>query len=256
MRYRIAVLREPAGRGGSVEIHDTALVGRTLTVVGPRNHFALEEAPAYLFIAGGIGITPMLPMVAAVDRAGLPYRFVYGGRSLASMAFRDELPRGEQVRLVLEDIDGRPDLESLVKETPTDALVYSCGPAGLLDALAEVCDQAGRRLRVERFTSDGQAAAAATAEATAGTSFEVELRRTGATVQVGADERMLDKLRAVCPDLMTSCEEGFCGTCETAVLEGVPEHHDQILSEKEREAGKTMFVCVGRAKSARLVLDL
>lgn len=251
-RYRIAVLREPNGRGGSAEIHDTALVGRVVELRGPRNRFSLEPASTYLFIAGGIGITPILPMVAAAEEAGTPYRVVYGGRSLASMAFRDELPRGEQVRLVAEDTDGRPDLATLVKETPQGAAVYACGPAGMLDALAEVCTRAGRELCLERFEGDG----AASAEAASGGSFEVELRRTGATVRVGADELMLDKIREVCPGLTTSCEEGFCGTCETAVLEGIPEHHDTILNEKEREAGKTMMVCVGRSKSSRLVLDL
>lgn len=255
-RYRIAVLREPNSRGGSAEIHDTVLVGRTLTVVGPRNHFALENAPAYLFIAGGIGITPILPMVAAAEQAGVPYQFVYGGRSLASMAFRDELPDGDHVRLVPEDTDGRPDLAAIVKGAPGNVLIYSCGPKGLLDALADVCERAGRELRLERFAVDDKVAAAATAGATTGSSFEVELRRTGTTVQVGTDERLLDKLQAVCPALMTSCEEGYCGTCETAVLEGTPEHHDTILTDKEREAGKTMFVCVGRSKSPKLVLDL
>lgn len=254
-RYRIAVLRAPDGRGGSAEVHDTALVGRTVKVVGPRNHFVLEEAPSYLFIAGGIGITPILPMVAAVDKAGVSYRLVYGGRTLASMAFRDELPAGDRVQLVPEDTGGRPDLAALVRQMPAEGLVYSCGPSGLLDALSVICAAEGRELRIERFADDGKGAVAA-AEAAEGSAFEVELRRSGVTVQVGSDERMLDKLLEVCPGLMTSCEEGFCGTCETGVLEGVPEHHDQILSEKERAAGRTMFVCVGRSKSPKLVLDL
>lgn len=253
--YRIAVLRAPDGRGGSAEIHDTALVGRKMQVVGPRNHFVQEEASSYLFIAGGIGITPILPMVAAAEKAGASYRLVYGGRTLASMAFRDELPSGDQVQLVPEDTGGRPDLAALVRQTPAEALVYACGPAGLLDALIGVCAAEGRELRLERFADGGKGAAAAT-EAVEGKAFEVELHQSGVTVQVGEDERMLDKLLEVCPGLLTSCEEGFCGTCETVVLEGIPEHHDQILSEKEREAGRTMFVCVGRSKSPRLVLDL
>ncbi|MEU6138116.1 PDR/VanB family oxidoreductase [Nocardioides sp. NPDC047086] len=251
-RYRIAVLREPESRGGSAEIHDTALIGRTIEVRGPRNHFPLEPAVAYVFVAGGIGITPLLPMVAAAERAGVAYQVVYGGRSLASMAFRDELPVGAHVRLIAEDTGGRPDLATVVKESPEGAVVYACGPNGMLDALAEACERVGRELRLERFGSDGEGAA----EAATGASFEVELRRTGAVVRVGESDRMLDRILETCPDLMTSCEEGFCGTCETTVLEGIPEHHDTILNEKERATGKTMMVCVGRSKSSRLVLDL
>jgi ferredoxin-NADP reductase len=251
--YRIAVLLEPDGRGGSKEIHETALVGKRVRIRGPRNHFPLEPSPRYLFVAGGIGITPMLAMVIRAEREKSPYELVYVGRHLASMAFRDRLATGPHVRIHVSSETGRPDLAELVAGITDDTLVYACGPAGMLEDLEEACAKAGRsgQLRLERFTSDGGAAA----EAATGGSFEVELAKSGTVLTVGPDQGLLEVIQDHC-NVMTSCEDGFCGTCETRVLEGVPEHHDTILSEKERAAGKTMMVCVGRSKSPRLVLDL
>lgn len=252
--YRIAVLRETDGRGGSAELHDAVLVGRTVKIRGPRNHFPLEPAPRYLFIAGGIGITPMLAMVIRAEREKSPYRFVYVGRELNSMAFRRKLAAGPHVEVLVSSASGRPDLGGLVGSVTDDTLIYACGPKGMLEDLETACAQAGRtgQLRLERFVAGGEAAAAASS----GDSFEVELARTGTVLTVGPDDLMLDVIRDSCPELMTSCEEGYCGTCETKVLVGEPEHHDTILSEKERAAGRTMMVCVGRSKSPRLVLDL
>ncbi|GGL16283.1 PDR/VanB family oxidoreductase [Nocardia jinanensis] len=252
--YRIAVLRENDGRGGSAELHDTMLVGRKVGIRGPRNHFPLEPSPRYLFIAGGIGITPMLAMVIRAEREKSPYELVYVGRDLESMAFRRKLATGPHVKVLVSAETGRPDLAELVGSVTEETLIYACGPAGLLADLEKACEQAGRagQLRLERFEANGAAAA----EAAAGDSFEVELKRSGTVLTVGPDDLMLDVIRDSCPDLMTSCEEGFCGTCETKVLDGEPEHHDTILSEKERSTGKTMMVCVGRSKSPRLVLDL
>lgn len=251
--YRIAVLLEPDGRGGSQEVHETALVGKRVRIRGPRNHFPLEPSPRYLFIAGGIGITPMLAMVIRAEREKSPYELVYVGRHLASMAFRDRLATGPHVRVQVSSQTGRPDLAALIAGVTDDTLVYACGPTGMLKELEEICARAGRsgQLRMERFASDGEAAA----EAATGDTFEVELARSGTVLTVGADQGLLEVIQDHC-DVMTSCEDGFCGTCETRVLAGVPEHHDTILSEKERAAGKTMMVCVGRSKSPRLVLDL
>lgn len=259
--YRIAVLREGEGRGGSIEVHDTALVGRRLKIRGPRNHFRLEPAPAYLFVAGGIGVTPILSMVASLP-ADADYRVLYGGRTRRSMAFVDELVRHageERVRIAPQDEVGLLDLPGALAEVPEGAVVYCCGPGPLLDAVqsaAAECETV-REVHVERFT-------AAPSDATqtdqisdgAATGFEVELASTGEVLHVGPEDILIDVVREVRPELMSSCEEGFCGTCETKVLAGEPEHHDTILSEREREAGKTMMICVGRCKSARLVLDL
>ncbi|MFJ9389766.1 PDR/VanB family oxidoreductase [Nocardioides sp. NPDC101246] len=251
--YRIAVLREPEGRGGSEEAHETALVGKRVRIRGPRNHFPLEPSPHYLFIAGGIGITPMLAMVIRAEREKSPYDLVYVGRHLESMAFREKLATGPNVKVVVTSSTGRPDLASLVDGAGDDTLIYACGPISMLKELEEVCEKAGRsaQLRLEKFASDGEALA----EASTGDSFEVELRRSGTVLAVSSDQGLLEVIEGHC-DIMTSCEDGFCGTCETTVLEGVPEHHDTILNEKERASGKTMMVCVGRSKSPRLVLDL
>jgi ferredoxin-NADP reductase len=251
--YRIAVLREEEGRGGSVEVHESALVGTRVRIRGPRNHFPLEPAPRYLFIAGGIGITPMLAMVIRAEREKAPYELVYVGRHLESMAFRDRLATGPHVRVVVSSVSGRPDLARLVAGASEDTLIYACGPMTMLKDLEQACAAAGRsdQLRLEKFASDGEAAA----EAATGDSFEVELAKSGTVITVPADQGLLDAIRDHC-DVMTSCEDGFCGTCETRVLAGVPEHHDTILSEKEQAEGKTMMVCVGRSKSSRLVLDL
>ncbi|TQL66962.1 ferredoxin-NADP reductase [Nocardioides albertanoniae] len=251
--YRIAVLREPEGRGGSAEIHETMLVGKRLRIRGPRNHFQLEPSPRYLFIAGGIGITPMLAMVIRAEREKSPYEVVYVGRHLESMAFRDKLATGPHVKVLVSSATGRPDLDELVGSVTDDTLVYACGPDAMLKDLEAACERAGRagQLRTERFASDGAAAA----ESASGGAFEVELRRSGTVLTVGADQGLLEVIEPHC-DVMTSCEDGYCGTCETAVLEGTPEHHDTILNEREREAGKTMMVCVGRSKGPRLVLDL
>ncbi|MFE7223470.1 PDR/VanB family oxidoreductase [Nocardioides sp. NPDC057577] len=251
--YRIAVLREPEGRGGSEEVHETALVGKRVRIRGPRNHFPLEPSPRYLFVAGGIGITPMLAMVIRAEREKSPYELVYVGRHLESMAFREKLATGPNVKVVVSSSTGRPDLASLVDGVSDDTLIYACGPISMLKEIEEICETAGRsaQLRLEKFASDGEALV----EASTGDSFEVELRRSGTVLTVGSDQGLLEVIEDHC-DIMTSCEDGFCGTCETTVLEGVPEHHDTILNEKERASGKTMMVCVGRSKSPRLVLDL
>lgn len=251
--YRIAVLREKNSRGGSEEIHETALVGKRLKIRGPRNHFRMEPASRYLFIAGGIGITPMLAMVIRAEREKSPYELVYIGRDLDSMAFRDRFATGPHVRAIVTSLSGRPDINELIAQAGDDALIYACGPAGLLTAVEQACAKAGRldQLRFEKFDSDGGAAA----EAASGDSFEVELARSGTVLTVGEDQGLLEVIEPHC-EVMTSCEDGFCGTCETRVLEGIPEHHDSILSEKERAANNTMMVCVGRSKSPRLVLDL
>lgn len=251
--YRIAVLREPESRGGSREIHDTAFVGTRVKIRGPRNHFRLVPSPRYLFIAGGIGITPMLAMVIRAEREKSPYELVYVGRHLETMAFRSKLATGPHVKVIVTRDSQRPNLAELVAGVTADTLIYACGPAEMLKQLEDACANAGvsGQLHLEKFDSDGRAAAAATT----GASFEVELARSGTVLSVGEDDGLLDVIEAHC-DVLTSCEDGFCGTCETRVLGGIPEHHDTILTEKERAAGKTMMVCVGRAKSPRLVLDL
>ena len=253
--YRVAVLREPTGRGGSLEIHDTGLVGRHLLVRGPRNHFRLEPSARYLFIAGGIGVTPILAMVRSVGESA-PWTLHYGGRSRASMAFADELVAlgGERVRLWPADAHGLLDLDRILGAVDRDTAVHCCGPAALLDAVQDHCARhaPGVPVHTERFSPRP----AATPPASGERRFEIELRRTGVTVTVGPGQSALAALRRVAPDLPFSCTEGYCGTCEVAVLDGTPDHRDEILTAEERERGRTMFPCVSRALSGRLVLDV
>ncbi|GAA4490469.1 PDR/VanB family oxidoreductase [Rhodococcus olei] len=260
--YTVAVLRDEQGRGGSREIHDGALVGRTLSVRGPRNHFRLvDDAPSYLFVAGGIGITPLLAMAREVERRGMRWRLVYGGRSRTSMAFLGELDRigSGKVEVVPQDVRGMLDLDTVLADEPAGSAVYCCGPEGLIRAVEERVDSrfAPDALHVERFgASVVPGAVAAAPERPEDTAFEVELRRTGAVLDVPADRTLLDVVRDSIPDFLSDCEEGFCGACEVRVLEGEPDHHDLLLSDQERACGDRMMICVGRSRSERLVLDL
>ncbi|MCL6670977.1 MULTISPECIES: PDR/VanB family oxidoreductase [Streptomyces] len=246
--WRIAVLREPAGRGGSAHVHEQLGVGDKVRVRGPRNHFRLEDAPRYRFVAGGIGITPILPMLAAAEAAGAEWTLLYGGRTRHSLAFTGELARyGDRVTVAPQDETGLLDLGSVLGDLPADTLVYCCGPGPLLDAVEERCP-AGR-LRVERFTPKAQ-------EAGENGAFEVELAQSGRTVTVAPDVSVLDAVRAAGVEVLFSCTEGTCGTCETDVLEGTPDHRDSVLTDAERESGETMMICVSRCRGRRLVLDL
>ncbi|OOL33065.1 ferredoxin [Rhodococcus rhodochrous] len=253
--YEIAVLREPESRGGSVELHDRVEVGDALVARDQRNHFPLQQAPSYLFVAGGVGITPIIPMIREAVARGAQWRLVYGGRTRSSMAFIDRVTEfgSEFVDIVAQDERGLPDLAAEIAATSSETQVYSCGPEGLLRAIEDVCTAAGRRssLHLERFGASSEPQ-----QQGVNAAFEVELKSTGAVITVDEDTTILDAVRTVLPDAPASCEEGFCGTCETRVLAGTPEHRDSILSEDERESNETMMICVGRSCSPRLVLDL
>jgi ferredoxin-NADP reductase len=250
---RVGVLRSPDSRGGSVFIHEKLTPGATVRVRGPRNHFPLVGAPRYLFIAGGIGITPLLPMLAEVTAAGADWRLVYGGRTRASMAFLDELAQyGDQVVLAPQDEVGLLDLEGLLGEPDDQTLVYCCGPEALLTAVEQRCAAwPTGALHLERF-----AAKAATAPADGERSFELTLARTGVTVTVPPDRSVFDVVQEAGVSVLGSCHEGICGTCEQIVLDGDVDHRDSILSEDERAANDTMMICVSRCRSDRLTLDL
>jgi ferredoxin-NADP reductase len=254
--YMVAVLDQSDGRGGSREFHRFVTAGVEMSVRDPRNHFPLVSAESYLFIAGGIGITPILPMVRAVTKAGKQFRIVYGGRTLDSMAFREEISGyGAAASLVPEDTAGRIDIAGELSRCPAGVQVYCCGPEPLLRAVEAACAADGRvgGLHVERF---GAAASGADRAAPAGGMFEVELARTGVTVLVDAQSSILDKVLEAAPGQPWSCREGYCGTCETKVIAGEPEHADDILTDEERAAGDVMMICVGRSRSPRLVLDI
>ncbi|MFF5923229.1 PDR/VanB family oxidoreductase [Streptomyces flavochromogenes] len=247
--YRIGVLNEPSSRGGSRFIHTQLRPGQPVTVSEPRNHFALEDAASYVFVAGGIGITPLLAMAREAARRGAEWRMVYGGRSRASMAFTAELALLDgEVTLVPQDELGHVDLDGVLTGLPEGALVYSCGPEPLLAAVEERCPEG--RLRLERFAAPTVERAGDDEE------FEVECRASGLTLRVDASISILDAAENAGIGVDSSCRDGICGSCETRVLDGTPDHRDFLLSEAERTAGTTMMICVSRCASGRLVLDL
>ncbi|MET9969071.1 PDR/VanB family oxidoreductase [Streptomyces sp. NPDC006356] len=235
--YTVATRLVADGRGGSREVHEQVREGMELEVRGPRNRFPLVEASSYVFVAGGIGITPVLPMLRALGE-GVRWRLLYCGRDRASMPFLEDVEKlgGDRVSVV----EGVPDLDGLLADVPEGAAVYCCGPEGLMAAVAERFPH----VQLERFTP----------RASTGGAFEVELRRTGRTLTVSADSTVLAAVRAELPDTAYSCEQGFCGTCQQRVLEGEVEHRDELLTDAER--ADSMLICVSRARSDRLVLDM
>src|SRR5262249_33035577 len=210
--------------------------GDTVRVRGPRNHFPLVGAASYQFIAGGIGITPILAMIAEAEAAGASWNLLYGGRRRASMAFLGELekygpgrvtipPHAERGHLNLADCLGTP---------RPGTLVYCCGPEGLLTAVEEACAAwPACTLHIERFTPKAVEAAGDNAGA-----FELVLQRSGLTLQVSPDQSVFDVVSEAGVSVLGSCFEGVCGTCEQAVIDGDVDHRDSILSDEEREANE------------------
>ncbi|MGW0410196.1 PDR/VanB family oxidoreductase, partial [Streptomyces collinus] len=244
--YTVAARLVEDGRGGSREVHEQLTEGMELEVRGPRNRFPLVAAPSYVFVAGGIGITPILPMLRALPD-GAEWRLLYGGRSRASMPFLTEVRElaGDRLTVVAEDEDGRPGLAALFADVAEGTAVYCCGPEGLMAAVEEALPT-GATLHLERF--------APRAGAGGETEFELELRRSGRTLTVPADSTVLAAVRDALPDTAYSCGQGFCGTCQQRVLEGEIDHRDELLTDAER--GDSMLICVSRSRSDRLVLDM
>jgi ferredoxin-NADP reductase len=251
--WRIGVLREPASRGGSEHVHAALHEGATVEVRGPRNHFELLPSPQYVFVAGGIGITPILPMLTAAERAGAEWELHYGGRSRRSMAFLESLEEvtGNRVSLHPQDEVGLIDLEAILGSPRPDTLVYCCGPEPLLAAVEQRCSAwPTGALHVERFAPKDVGPPVRTG------AFEVELSQSGMTLSVPPDRSILDVVEEAGIGVLSSCQEGTCGTCETPVLSGEVDHRDSLLTPAEQAANDTMFICVSRAAGPRLVLDL
>jgi vanillate O-demethylase ferredoxin subunit len=256
-RYVIAVNRDAAGRGGSSFVHDSIRAGDIITVSHPRNNFALhEEAEHSVLIAGGIGITPLLSMVRRLETLERSWELFYAARTRVAAAFLDELDAlRPNVHLNLRvDFDdersGRVfDLAAIVKKAPAPAHLYCCGPLPMLAAFeAATADRPADHVHVEYF----QARQAPAIEG----GFEVKLARSNRRILVEAGKTILDALLDAGIAVNYACTEGVCGTCETRVLEGIPDHRDQFLSKEEQAANKTVMICCSGVKSGTLVLDL
>lgn len=273
--WRIAVLREQSSRGGSSYVHEVLRAGDVLDIRGPKNNFrGTPGAGDKVFIAGGIGITPLLPMIRAAHRAGEPWRLLYLGSSVQSMAFREEIaaldPGGDRTRIHAKEESGALDLTGHLREEglAADSTVYACGPQRLLKELLSAHGAgAVPQLLFEEFGSDesdggpGPRGSAAGDVNTSGnlhgdnTPFVVETA-DGMEIEIAPSETILDALQRSGVPALSSCRKGTCGTCETVVLDGIPDHRDEILSEEERAANETMMICVSRCRGERLVLEI
>ncbi len=247
--YRIAVLLTPDGRGGAKRVHELT-EGSTVRIRGPRNHFPLVTAPRYLFIAGGIGITPMLPMIEEVDAAGADWQLYYGGRTRSSMAYLDHLEQyGDRVVVVPQDEHGLLDVPGILADPDPQMLIYSCGPEPLLAVCEQTCAAwPPGALHLERFT-------AKEVDTSDDSDFELVLQRSGIVTAVPAGTSVLQAMRDSGVSVLASCMEGTCGTCETEVVEGEVDHRDSVLDAEEQESNEVMMVCVSRCRGPRLVLD-
>lgn len=251
-RYRVAVKRDASGTGGSLYLHDKVPVGTMLKVSAPRNHFELDESASHsVLIAGGIGVTPIYAMASRLAGQGRSWEMHYSSRSRDDAAFQSELGELGAVRFHYDaESDGRfLDLAAIVEAAPAGADFYCCGPVPMLEAFERAtASLPPERVHVEYFE-------ARDAPASEG-GFAVELARTGTIHAIPPGQSILDVLRDAGLDLPASCERGVCGTCETRVLSGTPDHRDAILTESEKRAGDTMMICCSGAKSSRLLLDL
>ncbi|MGH3772788.1 MAG: PDR/VanB family oxidoreductase [Pseudonocardiaceae bacterium] len=247
--YRIAVRRIAGGAGGSRELHESVGIGGTLTGRGPRNAFPYVRAAGYLFIAGGIGITPILPMVKQAAAGAAPWRLVYTGRSREAMPFLDEITALDPARVWVRPYDqyGFPTSGAeLLEYAPAGATVYCCAPATMIaDVRRDLAASAAVAVHFERFSA---------LPVVGGAPFEIALRRGNRVLTVPADRSALDVIRQVVPSIAYSCQQGFCGTCRTRVISGEIDHRDRVLTDRER--ADTMTICVSRSRGGRIVIDL
>jgi len=253
-RYVVGVLLDRNSRGGSRYVHEQLRVGSTLKIGGPRNHFALDEdAPRTVLVAGGIGVTPIVCMARRLAERGKVFSMLYCARSRAEAAFAKELTaHGDAVRFHFDaEAGGPPDLKAMLAGHPADTHFYCCGPSPMLRAFEAACEAHGyTNVHIERFAADTNVASVQEGE------YTVKLARTGSELCVPAGKSLLDALLEVGVEVEHSCKEGVCGSCETRVLEGEPEHRDSVLSKSERASNQTMMVCVSGCKGKRLVIDL
>jgi ferredoxin-NADP reductase len=250
--YRIAVLRQPGGRGGSTFVHDSLAAGDTILSSPPRSGFPLvEDADASIFVAGGIGVTPLLAMARRLAEIDRPFQFHLAVRSREQAIFANEIEALGPLFLHVDDERmGQPlDMRTVLEAAPETSHIYCCGPEGMLDAfLHETRARAPETVHFERF------AAARSVQEERG--FTVVLKRSGQELFVPPSTSILERLVEAGVEVQSSCCDGVCGTCETVVLEGTVDHRDGVLTNHERESGSVMMICVSRAQGDTLVLDL
>lgn len=240
--------RDVQSRGGSRYIHDELKVGAVLKMSEPRNNFRLCEADHSVFIAGGIGITPIRCMIGHLESVGASWELHMAVRRRDEALFLSEF--GSSVRLHVDEEAGEAlNVGPIVHKAPTASHFYCCGPAPMLEAFKRAA--AGRpseMIHIEYFNapdvlgSEGE--------------FTVELRRSGMKIKVCAGQSILEALRVSGVNTYSSCEQGVCGACETRVISGRPEHRDFILTDQEKEKGDVMMICCSGSASDCLVLDL
>jgi vanillate O-demethylase ferredoxin subunit len=250
--YEIAVHQSPTSRGGSSHIHQAWRAGQIVDISEPKNNFPMvEDASHTVLIAGGIGITPMLPMIARLNRLGRAWELHYVAASPDRAAYVEHLEAHDGVVIAFDGVPGgqRLDLKAICDAAPADAHLYCCGPSGMLDAFVAInADRPKDHVHIEYFSADTDAA-------TEG-GYTLELARSGKTVVVEEGETMLDALLTAGADVSFACAEGVCGTCEVKVLDGIPDHRDHFLSDADKAANRSIMVCCSGAKSSKLVLDL
>lgn len=252
-RYRIGVLLDPNSRGGSKAIHETVALGDVLEIREPRNNFALQPSPRYHFIAGGIGITPLLPMIRQAQEIGADWHLTYLGRSLTTMAFLDEVKAfGDRATILPEDEVGMRDITAIIGSPAEEQLVYACGPGGLLNAIeSHMSSWPAGSLKLERFVPKDVAIPASGDQP-----FKVDLTVSKIQLTVPADKSILDVVEAAGVTAPYSCREGTCGTCETRITAGRADHRDSLLSKEEQEANEYVMICVSRAAGTTLGIEL
>lgn len=255
-RYRLAVLLEPASRGGSAVIHERFHPGERIRIGLPRNNFPLAAGSASsILIGGGIGVTPLLAMAHHLEAAGRPFTLHYCARTRSKAAFLNELAQAgyrANVRLHFDDgpAEQRFDPARDLPAPEAGAHLYICGPTGFMDWVIEAARaRAYPEDRVHREYFGAKVD-------TTGDAFEVVLAKTGRTVPVAAGESIVQALKGVGVRVEVSCEQGVCGTCLCEVLEGVPDHRDSYLTDEEKAGNDQMTLCCSRARTPQLVLDL
>lgn len=263
-RYVLGVLHDAKSRGGSRFIHEQLRVGAVIGLTQPRNHFKLDESgEVSVLVAGGIGITPLLSMLRQLAAQRRKAHLIYCARSRAQAGFLDELTAlaSADISIALhfdDESGGPPDLVALLEPFVSDAAhFYACGPAPMLAAYEEACVALGQaHVHLERFAAPPSAQGDTQTPVTESREYVVELRRSKRTIVVKPGQTLLNAVLDAGMAANYSCCEGICGACETPVLEGDVEHLDSLLNDEERAASKTMMICVSRAKSDRVVLDM